>query len=196
MSGTLRKGRSSCPLFCMAPPSGQQYLMISSVKGDWLIIHEALNGSTYCTLKWGSLAGDCSTRCGWGLLKALAITLYAFSRPKVTSTFTEKLYCILLWPFHCCSFYCFGSFFTQSLLSIQCFCFSSFSILFCLNRSHPHFLSLLLLHPEVSRDALKQPNTTPSFGHNLPKPSYLHGMKQRERNRWRVCRGGSLSLHC
>lgn len=43
----------------------------------------------------------------------------------------------------------------------------SFSILLCLNHCPP-FLSLPALHPEVSRDALKQPR--PVLVHKLPKP--------------------------
>lgn len=58
-------------------------------------------------------------------------------KPKVISICIENLYSIFLWPFHCCLFNEFGGFSTESLLSSQCFCFSS--TLFCLNHSHPPF---------------------------------------------------------
>lgn len=161
MSETLRKGRSSCLLFCMAPPSGQQYLMLSRVKGNWLIKHEALNSSTHCTLKWVSLAGDCSMWCGWGMSKAWTLHCMPFRVPR--SQVRLLKICIFPWPFNCHPFSCLRVFFIRSLLSIRCFCFCSlFS--FAWTTPTPSFLSLLHLYPEVSRDALQQHNTTSNFG--------------------------------
>lgn len=64
-----------------------------------------------------------------------------------------------------------------SLKTFYLFSAFSFSILFCLNHCPP-FLSQPVLHPEVSRDALKQLH--PALVHKLPKPSFLHAKKQRE----------------
>lgn len=135
------------------------------------------------TLKWISLAGHCRTWCGWGCQRPWTSHCSPSLHPrsqlcllKTCIVFSSGHFTVVLstvWR---------GS----SLKACFLFCVSSFlPSLFSSTWAILSALFILLLHPEVSRDAIKQLNTVSSFSHNFLKP--LHVKKQRERNRWRIC---------